>query len=196
MKIIEMLLGDIEKDGVFAISLVDKPAINEDWVALSEEPILLKSLDLEKRIILGAVLVPDRKILRKDKDGSPYYIYFTADTIEKTAQDFAKKKNLSNITKDHNSNVDGVTIVETWIKTDDKLDKSNSFGMDLPIGTWFVSMKVDSDEIWNDYIKTGVVKGFSIEGRFSDIEKKELSAIEDEDDIILKIKEIISRNES
>ena len=94
MNIIEMLLGEDLKYGVEAISLVDRPAINEDWIALSEEPILLKEIDKEKRIILGAVLVPDRKILRKDKDGNPYYIFFSADTIEATSQDYAKKKNL------------------------------------------------------------------------------------------------------
>jgi len=193
MNIIEMLLGEDLKYGVEAISLVDRPAINEDWIALSEEPILLKEIDKEKRIILGAVLVPDRKILRKDKDGNPYYIFFSADTIEATSQDYAKKKNQGNITKDHKEKVEGVTVVETWIKLHETNDKSVMYGMDLPVGTWFVSMKVDNDEIWNKYVKEGTVKGFSIEGYFTDSKKQELAEEKTEDDILIeKIKSIIA----
>jgi len=190
MKIIEMLLGDSIKYGIEAISLVDKPAINEDWIALKEEPILLKSIDKEKRILLGAVLVPDRKILRIDKDGNPYYIFFSADTIEATSQDYAKKKNLSNVTQDHKTKVEDVTVVETWLKVHETNDKSVAYGMDLPVGTWFVAMKVDNDEVWNEYVKSGAIKGFSIEGYFTD-GKRELSEQTEDEKLIEQIKEII-----
>ena len=76
--------------------------------------------------------------------------------------------NQSNSTLEHNSELQGLTLVESWIVEDKQKDKSALYNLDVPVGTWMGSVKVNNDEIWNDYVKTGKVKGFSIEGYFAD----------------------------
>jgi hypothetical protein len=91
---------------------------------------------------------------------------------------------------EHNSKIEGLTLVESWLVEDKQNDKSNMFGMDLPLGSWVGAIKVENDEIWNDYVKTGKVKGFSIEGYFAD--KAELSK-QNEDTILLnQLKELLT----
>lgn len=190
MKIIEMLLGkDREKWGVHAISLVETPAVEENFVALSSHEIKMKEVDAEKRIILGAVLIPEQKVLRKDENGNPYYIFFSRETIEQASQDYLIYSRQAETTKDHKrGKVEDVIVVETWLSGEN--DKTKDFGLDYPVGTWVVAMKVNNDEIWQDYVKTGKVKGFSIEGYFTD--KQELSSQKSEDDIIIeKLKELL-----
>ena len=190
MKIIEMLLGkDREKWGVHAISLVETPAVEENFVALSSHEIKMKEIDSEKRIILGAVLIPEQKVLRKDNEGNPYYICFSKETIEQASQDYLIYSRQAETTKDHKKGkVEDVVVVETWLSGEN--DKTKDFGLDYPVGTWVVAMKVNNDEIWQDYVKTGKVKGFSIEGYFTD--KQELSSQKSEDDIIVeKLKELL-----
>lgn len=190
MKIIEMLLGkDREKWGVHAISLVETPAVEENFVALSSHEIKMKEIDSEKRIILGAVLIPEQKVLRKDNEGNPYYIFFSKETIEQASQDYLIYSRQAETTKDHKKGkVEDVVVVETWLSGEN--DKTKDFGLDYPVGTWVVAMKVNNDEIWQDYVKTGKVKGFSIEGYFTD--KQELSSQKSEDDIIVeKLKELL-----
>lgn len=190
MKIIEMLLGkDREKWGVHAISLVETPAVEENFVALSSHEIKMKEIDAEKRIILGAVLIPEQKVLRKDENGNPYYIFFSKETIEQASQDYLIYSRQAETTKDHKKGkVEDVVVVETWLSGEN--DKTKDFGLDYPVGTWVVAMKVNNDEIWQDYVKTGKVKGFSIEGYFTD--KQELSSQKSEDDIIVeKLKELL-----
>lgn len=184
MKIIEMLLGkDREKWGVHAISLVESPAVEENFVALSSHEIKMKEIDSEKRIILGAVLIPEQKVLRKDNEGNPYYIFFSKETIEQASQDYLIYARQAETTKDHKKGkVEDVVVVETWLSGEN--DKTKDFGLDYPAGTWVVAMKVNNDEIWQNYVKTGKVKGFSIEGYFTD--KQELSSQETEDDKIVK----------
>ena len=196
MKIIEMLLGaNREKFGVFAISVVDTPAVEENFVALSKDhAIELKEIDKEKRILLGAVLIPNQHILRKDKEGNPYYIYFSADTIAEASQEYQKNGRQSNATLQHKDKIDELTVVETWLVADEKHDKTRAFGLDYPVGTWVVAMKVDNDEIWNDYVKTGKIKGFSIEGYFTD-DKTELQTAKCEDEILVeKLIDLLTKN--
>lgn len=191
MKIIEMLLGeDRKKWGVHAISLVETPAVEENFVALSSHEVQLKEVDAEKRLLLGAVLIPEQKVLRKDKDGNPYYIFFSKETIEQASQDYLIFSRQSETTKNHTEEkVEDVTVVETWLVADEVHDKTRAHNLDYPIGTWVVAMKVNNDEIWNDYVKTGKVKGFSIEGYFTDQQK--LSSQETEDDrLVKKIKDL------
>ena len=190
MKIIEMLLGkDREKWGVHAISLVETPAVEENFVALSSHEIKMKEIDAEKRIILGAVLIPEQKVLRKDENGNPYYIFFSKETIEQASQDYLIYSRQAETTKDHKKGkVEDVVVVETWLSGEN--DKTKDFGLDYPVGTWVVAMKVNNDEIWQNYVKTGKVKGFSNEGYFTD--KQELSSQKSEDDIIIeKLKELL-----
>ena len=166
MKLFELTIDDEFLDEVFAISFVEEPAIESNFVWFDKEKVQFEKIDNEKRLVVGPVLIPDKKILRIDGEGQPYEVFFRPETIEKLAQGYLKKGYQSKSTLEHEKKVSGVTLVESWIKTS-KLDKSNSYGLNLPIGTWVGMFKVDNDEIWNDYVKNGEVKGLSIEGLFS-----------------------------
>lgn len=191
MNIIEMVLNEENlKQGVHAVSVVESPAIEEDWVALSKQYVELKAVDEEKRILMGAALVPDKQIYRKDKKNGEFYIYFSKDTIRKTSQLFLKRSNQNNATYEHQSKIDGMSVVESWIIEDEKQDKSALYNFSLPVGTWMISMKVDNDEVW-DKVKAGDIKGFSIEGYFEPSETK-LSAEKTEEELLNEILQILN----
>ena len=166
MKLFELTIDDEFLDEVFAISLVEDPAIESNFVWFDKEKVQFEKIDNEKRLVVGPVLIPNKKILRIDGEGKPYEVFFKPETIEKLAQGYLKKGYQAKTTVEHEDKVSGVTLVESWIKTS-KLDKSNSYGLNLPIGSWVGMFKVDNDDIWKDYVKNGEVKGFSIEGIFS-----------------------------
>jgi phage head maturation protease len=148
-----------------------------------------QAVDKEKRIVTGPALIPKKLIYRKD-DGDGFYIYFTEDTIEKASQLYLKDGNQFNTTMQHENEVHGVTLVESWIKVDEK-DKATALGFDVPDGTWMVSLKVDNDDVWNNFIKTGKVKGFSIEGVFSGKVVQQQKEEDKEKVIVQKIKELL-----
>lgn len=154
MKCYRVTGGDL-----FAVSLVEDPAIESNFIALSKERIPIK-LEDEKRLLVGAALVPNKPIYR-NVNGKEFYISFDEATIEKLAQDFLANDYQHNITVEHQDNVDDIVVVESWIKTSEN-DKSVGYGLNEPIGTWFIGMKVNNDEIWQR-IKDGYYKGFSIE---------------------------------
>ena len=165
-----------EKEGVFAISLVENPAIEIDFIALSKENIIkLAEVSEEKRLLISPVLIPNQPIYRRDAKGNEFNIIFPAETILKAQQNFYKQgfQRNSNIEHDDSLTLNDVTFVESWIKEDDTHDKSLKYGFDLPNGTWFAVMKVENDEAWQK-VKNGEVKGFSIEGNF-DLEKINLA---------------------
>lgn len=165
-----------EKEGVFAISLVENPAIEIDFIALSKEKIIkLAEVSEEKRLLISPVLIPNQPIYRRDAQGNEFNIVFPEETILKAQQNFYKQgfQRNSNIEHDDNLTLNDVTFVESWIKEDDTHDKSLKYGFDLPNGTWFAVMKVENDEAWQK-VKNGEVRGFSIEGNF-DLEKINLS---------------------
>ena len=166
MKLFELTIDDAFLDEVFAISLVEDPAIESNFVWFDKEKVQFEKIDNEKRLVVGPVLIPNKKILRIDAMGQPYEVFFKPETIEKLAQGYLKKGYQAKSTLEHEKKISGVTLVESWIKTS-KLDKSNSYGLNLPVGSWVGMFKVDNDDIWKDYVKNGEVKGFSIEGLFS-----------------------------
>ena len=166
-RIIELIIDEEnEFSGIEAISVVENPAIEEDFIALKKQPIQLAEVDSEKRILMGPALIPDRKILRKDDDGE-YYIYFSKETVRKASEPFLMKGNQNNSTLEHQDVLKGMSVVESWIIEDKNKDKSKKYKMDLPLNTWMISVKVLNDEIWNQ-VKEGEIKGFSIEGYFAD----------------------------
>jgi hypothetical protein len=172
----EVIFKEQETEGVYAISLVDSPAMESQFIALKEQKqIELKAIDTEKRILLGAVLIPNKPIYRK-QDGKEFNITFPEKTIQLTMENFFKKGYQNNSTLEHNEELklQDVTFVESWIK-ESEIDKSVHYGFNEPNGTWFASMKVNNDEVWNDFVKTGKVKGFSIDG-FFDLEKVNLKS--------------------
>lgn len=166
-RIIELII-DEENDisGVEAVSVVENPAIEEDFIALKKQPVELAEVSEEKRILMGAALIPDKKILRRDENGD-YFIYFSKETVRKASELFLSKGNQNNATLEHEVKLEGMSIVESWLIEDEEKDKSRKYGFKLPVGTWMVSMKVYNEDIWNK-VKAGEVLGFSIEGFFAD----------------------------
>jgi len=183
MKIIELILDEEEGIGVEAISVVENPAIESDFIALKSEQIQLAEINKEKRLLMGALLIPEKPIYRKN-EVEEYYVFFSKETIVKASQLYLTNGNQSNSTLEHKGKLEGLTLVESWIVEDKDKDKTKLYGLDVPVGTWMGSVKVNNDDVWNEYVKTGKVKGFSIEGYFADklVETKhdEKLSLEDE----------------
>ena len=183
MKIIELILDEeTEFNGVDAISIVENPAIQSNFVALkdADQVVKLAEVSKDKRILLGAILIPNKPILRKGDD-EDYYIYFSNDTVERASQMYLKQGNQHNASLEHEYNLKGLTLVESWIVKDLTHDKSRLYDntKDVPVGTWMGAIRVDSDEVWDGYVKEGVVKGFSIEGYFADKAERPKEKIND-----------------
>lgn len=195
MNLIELIIDEKDElSGVDAISVVATPAIESNFVALKSEEIKLAQVDTEKRILMGAVLIPEKPIYRRNGEDE-YYIYFSKDTVYKANKLFMENKNQQNWTLEHGKQIEGLTIIENWIVEDKQKDKSAIYNFNVPIGTWMANVYVKDDNIWNDYVKTGKVKGFSLEGYFADKleEKKQLSKNES---IVEQIKSLINEYEN
>ena len=169
--IVELIVDENNEElAIDAISLVTSPAIETDFVYFNatESNLTLAKVNEEERLLVSPALIPYKQIYRYDanKDRN-YYVYFTADTVRKAAEAYMKHQNTNNATLQHEEKVTGVHTVESWIVEDSKNDKSNLYGYELPKGTWFVSMRVNNDEVW-ERIKSGELKGLSIEGYFVD----------------------------
>ena len=176
MNIYELLIDENEDySGVQAISIVENPAIQSDFVALADEkPVILARTNEDKRILMGAALIPDKPIYR-NQDGEEFYIYFSKETVAKAAEMFFKKSNHQNATLEHQQPIEGMTVFESWIVEDPNFDKSKKYGLEVPAGTWMVSMKVDDESIWQEQVKNDKVFGFSIEGSFANALRKEVA---------------------
>ena len=192
MRIVELIIDDKEDlSGVEAISVVEFPAIEENFIALNQQ-LQLAKVDDEKRILMGAALIPNKNIYRRNGEDE-YYIFFSDATVKKASELFLMNSNQNNATLEHQKKINDLSVVESWIVEDTEMDKSKKYGLNAPVGTWMVSMKVNNDTIWNDFVKTGKVKGFSIEGYFAD--KLEMSLQkEQEEELINKIKDIIVKH--
>ena len=179
--------------GVEAISIVESPAIESDFVALKNQEIKLAEVDKEKKILMGALLIPDKPIYRNGSEGE-YYIFFSKDTIVKASQMFLQNGNQSRSTLEHAQALNGLTLVESWIVEDKAKDKTALYGLDVPVGTWMGSVKVNNEDVWNEYVKTNKVKGFSIEGYFADKMEAPKEAIEEQmaSQLLNQIKTIIT----
>jgi hypothetical protein len=196
MKIIELILDEDEAIGVEAISVVENPAIESDFIALSNQEIKLAEINKEKRLLMGALLIPQKPIPRNGEGGEVYYIFFSKKTVERASQMYLQNGNQSKSTLEHDAQLKGLTLVESWIVEDKEKDKTALYGLDVPVGTWMGSVKVDNDDVWNNYVKTGLVKGFSIEGYFADKLERPKEEIEEnlsaEDKLINEIKKALS----
>ncbi len=193
MKIIELILDEEQDDiGVDAISIVESPAIESDFVALKNQEIKLAEVDKEKKILMGALLIPNKPIYRNGGEGE-YYIFFSKDTIVKASQMFLQNGNQSRSTLEHAQALNGLTLVESWIVEDKAKDKTALYGLDVPVGTWMGSVKVNNEDVWNEYVKTNKVKGFSIEGYFADKMEAPKEAIEEQmaEQLLNQIKDIV-----
>lgn len=178
MRIVELILDEDEiAKGVEAISVVESPAIEADFVALNSQEIKLAEVNPEKRILMGPLLIPNKPIYRRNGEDE-YYIYFSKNTVLRASQMYLINGNQNNSTLEHQYELSGLSLVESWIVEDEVHDKSRKYGMEVPIGTWMGTVKVNNEEVWNDFVKTGKVKGFSIEGYFAD--KMQMESAKDE----------------
>ena len=186
MDIIELFIDENDDvSGIDAVSIVENPAIEEDFIMLKNQEFKFAEVNKEKRILMGAALIPNKPIYRRNEDNE-YYIYFSRDTVRKASELFFIKGNYNKSTLEHKVPLEGLVAVESWIVEDKQNDKTNHYEMDVPLGTWMLSMKVLNDDVWNNYVKTGKVKGFSIEGYFADKlerpnEPNDLSAWDEEE---------------
>ena len=123
----------------------------------------------EEQVLVGPLMTPNKLIKRRDADGE-YYVYFTEDTIKKLAYKAMKDKIIDRVNLEHDSTdkVDAY-LVESWLVEDENRDKSINYGFSPKKGQWYGKYKVDDTKVWQDYIKSGLVKGFSVEGMFQSI---------------------------
>lgn len=158
--------------GVDFISLVDCPAIENNWITLAKEKKPMKfTTDSEKQLLAGPVLIPDQPIYRNDEANGEHYVIFTKEEIEKLNRKFHALQKSINLNFQHkeNSKINQAVIQESWLTG--KTDKSTDLGFTLPEGSWFICSHIGDSDFWKKEVKSGNVKGYSIEG-FLDMEMK------------------------
>jgi len=196
-KLVEFILNEDDADvGVFAISLVENPAIEENFMYFSKngKPQEFATTNDEKRIVMGAVMIPDVPILRMDAEGKEYNCFFSKDTIRRVEELYMINSKHQSATIGHERAINGITTIETWIVEDSKKDKSAIYGFKYPVGTWVACMKIENEDVWSNYIKEGEVKGFSIEGYFDTKEAKGIKM--EKEDVLNKLRQIIKDSEN
>jgi hypothetical protein len=193
-RIVELVIDeDSQELAIDAISLVSAPAIEENWVFFGKEKnnLTLAKVDEEKRMLISPALIPDKQIFRYDPNtDSDYYVYFSKDTVRKASELYLRNNNHHKATHEHSERVSGVLTVESWIIEDTKTDKSTLYGFSLPKGTWMVKMKIENDDLWQK-IKSGELKGLSIEGYFTDKMEKMSETTPTDQEILEALNEII-----
>jgi len=192
-KITELVISEEnEALAIDAISLVNSPAIEVDFIFFGKEKnnLTFSKVDEEKRELISPALIPNKQIFRYDPNtDQEYYVWFSKDTVKNAAYSYLKHNNHHKATYEHEQRVAGVLTVESWIKEGDS-DKSKLYGYDLPVGTWFVKMKIENEDLWSK-IKDGTLKGLSIEGYFVDKLQKMSTAIYSEEQILESLAEIL-----
>ena len=167
LKVYEYVFNPETMPGIELISLVYEPATELVGVALSAqvEEIKFSAVDGEERVLVSPILVPKQMIFRKEIGGEPYYVFASKETIKQLQQSFVKNGNQNNSNIEHKGDfITGITFTEKWLVRDSSNDTINAYGFkDIPEGSWCVKAQL-SQELWDDYIKTGKVKGFSVEG--------------------------------
>ena len=210
LRTIELLItDDFDKDKVDYISLVDDPAIQVDWVAFSNKeikPYKFKVTDESQHKLVGPLMIPNQKIYRNNRDNEgniteEWNVVFSEKSIENASKKYFANGFNKNVNINHDEKVDGVCIMESWIIQDPECDKAKLYGFgNLPKGTWMATFHVKNDDIWEGFIKTGKLLGFSVEGLFIQGEEVFSRATEEEDfneeeiELINKTIEFLLRN--
>ena len=196
--IVELVINDDNQElAIDAISLVSAPAIEQDFVYFGKEKnnLTFAKVDEEKRMLVSPALIPNKQIFRFDPNTQQeFYVYFSPETVRKASELYLKHNNHHKATYEHQDRVAGVLTTESWIKEGDQ-DKSKMYGYDLPNGTWFVKMKIENDELWQE-IKSGNLKGLSIEGYFIDKMQKMSERTPTDAEILSALNEIILENQT
>lgn len=194
MKILELVIDENQEDesGVDYIALVDEPAIQSNWMAFNEQKkveLKFKIQDKEKRIVSGYFMISDLPIARIDDEGEMFYVVFRKDTIEKIVNKFMRNGFNANINLMHDSNAiaNGVYVIESLIIDTERGIKAPEGFEKVPNGSWWGSMRVENDEIW-EQVLNGQFKGFSVEGMFGNAKDIELP-----EKVIKKIQDVVKK---
>lgn len=186
------VIWENEDDGIiYGISIVDEPANRMDFITLSKDKplIKLKQTNKEKQLLTGVVLIPEQLIYR-DIEGKEFNLKFSKDTIEKLSYEYLDKGFQHNSSFNHEVPLEkGISVVESWITGEN--DKAKDLGFDVPVGTWMITMKL-SDELWQDYVKTGKAKGFSIDS-FLNLKKIDFKINNKKNNKNMKLKELLTK---
>jgi hypothetical protein len=197
--IVELVIDDDSQElAIDAISLVSSPAIEQDFVYFGKEKnnLTFAKVDEEKRMLVSPALIPNKQIFRYDPNtDSEYYVYFSTETVRKASELYLKHNNHHKATYEHKDRVSGVLTTESWIIEDPKMDKSRLYGYNLPKGTWMVSMSIQNEELWQK-VKSGELKGLSIEGYFTDRLQKMSEKTPTDEEILSALNEIINENQT
>ena len=197
-KIVELIINEENESlAIDCISLVSEPAIEENLIFSdkAKNNLTLAKIDTDKREIISPALIPNKNIYRVDENGDDYYVYFSKDTVKNCAYSFLKNNNHHKATYQHQERVSGVLTVESWIIEDPKMDKANLYGFQLKKGTWMVKMKIENDDLWQK-VKSGDIKGLSIEGYFTSKYQEMQKAEPTNEEILEALNEIIKENQT
>lgn len=146
----------------YAISMVEEPAIEVNYVALAKQDEMdIKLSSDERHICYGPALIPNKDIYRNNGE-QEFYINFTEESIVKMSQDFMKNFRQKEVNLEHEEDVDEVYVCESWLVEDPYKDKANALGFNVPKNTWMIGMKVNNVDTW-EKVKAGELKGFSVE---------------------------------
>lgn len=200
--VFQFLIDEDLDSPLLCISLVDTPAIMATYKYFSNTKLEFTSVDKEKRIITGPVMIPGMRIYRNDQEGE-YYGYFSKEDIYKVVQKYFKSGaiNSFNLMHDGEAAVNSVYIFESWF-TSSENDKSKALGYNLPDGSWMISAKIDNTKegniIWEHFIKTGELKGFSVEILINNLKRvyKTECPITEKDVLHAKLKAVILLEEN
>ena len=169
MRLYELIIENENIDEVFAISMVDNPAIEAFGTYFNKSEVYLAEMK-EEGLFMAPILIPNKKILRVDAQGTPYEVFFTPETIKRLSQMYLEKKYQDAVTLEHAEPVKGITLVESWIKESVESDKSKLYGLNVPAGSWIGTFKIDNERM-REKFRNGEVKAVSIEGMFEHLER-------------------------
>lgn len=173
-----------EADGIEIMSLVEHPAVERDFLAFEKQKQLAKnaeakfSLNEEQHIVFGVAIRADFPIYRIDNSGYEYYVIFSKETIKQLRDKFMYDKRTDLVNLEHSKDANSIYLIDSFIKDTSKGISPAGFE-DIEDGSWFVSYKVDNEQVWNK-IKSGEFRGFSIEGVFEFVPRNELEDLIDE----------------
>lgn len=168
MKVFYIKINDDFETGIDAISLVDFPAVERNFLCFSkdEKRVNLK-FDASKHVITGVVALADTPIYRYNERMGEYYVVFSKETIVKMVEKFAKMDLFKSVNLQHDDNnfVDGIYMFESYITNKERGINPREFE-DIPDGSWICSFKVENEALWNEIINGDKLNGFSLQGMF------------------------------
>lgn len=167
LPIYELSINDDDEVGVNFISIVDRPAIEKSWQVFEQtKELKFEIKDKEKRIVSGPAMIANLPIYRRDKARGEYYVIFKPESIRKIAERYFRNRFTNNVNMNHANVTDGVFVFESFIIDKERGIKTPEGFDELPDGSWFISMKIDNEDVWENFVKTGTLTGFSVEGVF------------------------------